>query len=80
MGCINNEDVTGKQGVVDGERKLLDTLRKELTPDSRGTISLFIDPTARANRGVLGACQVCSDAILQFRRDFPNVTLNVTSR
>ncbi|AFD28243.1 YD repeat protein (plasmid) [Deinococcus gobiensis I-0] len=68
------------KGMLDGERKLLDTLRSRLSPDAKGTINLFIDPPSKANSGYMGACQVCSDAILRFRSDFPGITLNVTSR
>ncbi|MGH1347535.1 MAG: RHS repeat-associated core domain-containing protein, partial [Nannocystales bacterium] len=55
-------------GRLDAEVKILDELRPRLTPESRGTIRLFVDQPAAK-----GVCQNCTDAIFQFQRDFPGV-------
>ena len=61
-------------GRLDAEVKILDHLRTQISPDSTGTIRLFIDQPAGR-----GACQSCTDAILQFRRDYPGIDLVVSA-
>ncbi|NVB36410.1 hypothetical protein G6O69_01110 [Pseudenhygromyxa sp. WMMC2535] len=57
-------------GRLDAEVKILDELRPRLTPESRGTIRLFVDQPAAK-----GVCQNCTDAIFQFQRDFPGIRI-----
>jgi hypothetical protein len=54
----------------DSEVKILENLASGLPRDARGTINLF---TERA------ACISCGGVVMQFRRMFPNIKLNVSA-
>lgn len=56
----------------DTERKILEDISRQLGDDKpvKGTIDLFTE---------LPACGSCTDIILQFRKEYPNIKLNVYS-
>ncbi|WP_082337751.1 deaminase domain-containing protein [Lysinibacillus sp. FJAT-14745] len=58
--------------VNDTERKILEDISRQLGDDKtvKGTIDLFTE---------LPACGSCTDIILRFRKEYPNIKLNVYS-
>jgi hypothetical protein len=58
-------------GRLDAEAKILDHLESRIGRNSTGTINLSID-------NVQGACLHCAAAILEFRRNYPGISLNVS--
>ena len=54
----------------DTEVKILEDVARGLSPESKGTISLF---TERA------PCLSCQGVIKQFQERFPNIKINITS-
>lgn len=56
----------------DTEAKILENIASQIKdPNIKGQIDLFTE---------LDACQSCSNLIMEFRRKFPNIQLNVYSK
>lgn len=77
LGMPENPIFTATRG-FDAEQKMLENIAQGLSPDSTGTVNLYISPGTSVDPAE-PICLSCQGVISQFQQMFPGVTLNVST-